>query len=81
MPKQKTSKSLAKRVKVTKTGKVKRRKSGKGHLLTGKNANRRRKLPDKHLTPKTGAQQGWHPLRDRRNPDDESGDRVRDFWA
>ena len=44
MPKRKTSRSLAKRVKVTKTGKVKRRKSGKGHLLTGKNANRRRNL-------------------------------------
>ena len=42
MPKRKTSRSLAKRVKVTKSGKVKRRKSGSGHLLTGKNANRRR---------------------------------------
>mgnify|MGYP006284711645 CR=1 FL=1 len=44
MPKQKTKKSLAKRVKITKNGKVKRRKSGSGHLLTGKSAKRRRKL-------------------------------------
>ena len=44
MSKKKTIKSLTKRVKVTKTGKVKRRKSGKGHLLTGKSAKRRRNL-------------------------------------
>ena len=44
MPKQKTHKGLAKRIKVTAGGKIKARKCGKGHLLSGKSANRRRKL-------------------------------------
>jgi len=44
MPKKKTNKSVKKRVVLTKSGKVKRRKSGKSHLLTGKNAKRRRNL-------------------------------------
>ena len=34
MPKQKTHKGLTKRVKVTAKGKVKRKKSFKGHLLS-----------------------------------------------
>jgi large subunit ribosomal protein L35 len=44
MPKQKTHKGLRKRVKVTATGKLKRRRAGAGHLMTGKNAKRRRRL-------------------------------------
>jgi large subunit ribosomal protein L35 len=40
----KTKRSAAKRLKVTGTGKVMRRKGWKGHLLTGKNATRRRRL-------------------------------------
>jgi len=44
MPKQKTHKALAKRVKVTGRGKVKRRKSYTGHLLSGRSAKRRRRL-------------------------------------
>ncbi|HUV66284.1 MAG TPA: 50S ribosomal protein L35 [Sedimentisphaerales bacterium] len=44
MPKQKTHKGLSKRVKVTATGKVKHRRAGTGHLLSGKNAKRRRRL-------------------------------------
>lgn len=44
MPKQKTHKGLSKRVKVTATGKVKRKQCNAGHLMSGKNANRRRRL-------------------------------------
>jgi large subunit ribosomal protein L35 len=44
MPKQKTHKGLAKRVKITGTGKVMRRKSNVGHLLSGRSAQRRRRL-------------------------------------
>lgn len=42
--KQKTNKSVKKRVKVTATGKVKRRKAGTGHLLSVKTSKRRRDL-------------------------------------
>lgn len=40
----KTNRSAAKRLKVTGTGKVMRRKGWKGHLLSGKNATRKRRL-------------------------------------
>ena len=44
MPKQKSHKGLSKRIKVTATGKVKRHRSGGGHLMSGKNAKRRRRI-------------------------------------
>ena len=44
MPKQKTHKGLSKRVKVTASGKVKRKRAGAGHLMSGKNAKRRRRV-------------------------------------
>ncbi len=44
MPKQKTHKGLAKRVKVTANGKIKRKRAGAGHLMSVKNSKRRRKL-------------------------------------
>jgi large subunit ribosomal protein L35 len=44
MPKQKTHKGLSKRVKITASGKVKRKRSGGGHLMSGKNAKRRRRI-------------------------------------
>ncbi|HOW19869.1 MAG TPA: 50S ribosomal protein L35 [Phycisphaerae bacterium] len=44
MPKQKTHKGLAKRVKVTARGKVVRRHTFRGHLMSGKSGNRRRRL-------------------------------------
>ena len=44
MPKQKTHKGLAKRVKVTGTGKVKRKRCNGGHLLSGKSGNKRRQI-------------------------------------
>ena len=40
----KTNRSAAKRLKVTGTGKIMRRKGWKGHLLSGKNATRKRRL-------------------------------------
>lgn len=44
MPKLKTKKGAAKRFKLTKSGKVKYRTSGKGHLLTNKSVGRLRRL-------------------------------------
>lgn len=44
MPKLKTKKGAAKRFKLTKSGKVKYRTSGKGHLLTNKAVSRLRRL-------------------------------------
>ena len=42
--KKKTHKGLAKRFKVTGTGKVRNRKANAGHLQSSKNAKRRRRL-------------------------------------
>lgn len=44
MPKVKTNKSAAKRFQVTKTGKIKRNRSGKSHILTKKSQDRKRGL-------------------------------------
>ncbi len=44
MPKLKTHRGAAKRFKITGTGKVRRRKAYKSHLLTGKPAKRMRRL-------------------------------------
>lgn len=44
MPKLKTHRGAAKRFKLTGTGKVKRSKAYKSHLLTGKKSKRTRKL-------------------------------------
>ena len=44
MPKHKTHKGLKKRVKVTARGKIKAHKSYAGHLMSGKNAKRRRRV-------------------------------------
>jgi large subunit ribosomal protein L35 len=44
MPKQKTHKGLSKRVKITASGKVKHKRTGGGHLMSGKNAKRRRRV-------------------------------------
>jgi large subunit ribosomal protein L35 len=44
MPKMKTSKSVAKRFKVTGSGKVKRNHAFKSHILTKKTSKRKRKL-------------------------------------
>ncbi|KAB3529816.1 50S ribosomal protein L35 [Alkaliphilus serpentinus] len=44
MPKMKTHKGAAKRLKKTKTGKIKRFKAFKSHILTKKSAKRKRNL-------------------------------------
>jgi large subunit ribosomal protein L35 len=44
MPKLKTHRGAAKRLKVTGTGKLKKRSGNKSHLLTGKPAKRTRSL-------------------------------------
>lgn len=44
MPKLKTHRGAAKRLKVTGSGKIRRRKPFKSHLMTGKRAARRRRL-------------------------------------
>jgi large subunit ribosomal protein L35 len=44
MPKHKTHKGLSKRVKVTASGKVKRKRCNGGHLMSGKSAKRRRRI-------------------------------------
>lgn len=44
MPKMKTHKGLKKRVKLTGSGKVKRKRCNGGHLMSGKSAKRRRKI-------------------------------------
>ena len=52
MPKQKTHKGLKKRVKITASGKVRFKKSFSGHLMSSKNAKRRRHLSgDGTMTP------------------------------
>ena len=44
MPKLKTRKSVAKRFRITKRGKVKRMQAGKSHILTKKSKKRKRHL-------------------------------------
>ena len=44
MPKQKTHKGLKKRVRVTRTGKVMRKKPGRRKLMSHKSGNRKRRL-------------------------------------
>jgi large subunit ribosomal protein L35 len=44
MPKQKTNRSALKRFKVTKTGKVRRNKAFRRHLLAGRSTKRKRNL-------------------------------------
>lgn len=44
MPKLKTRRSVAKRFRLTKRGRVKRAMAGKGHILTKKSRKRKRKL-------------------------------------
>jgi len=51
MPKLKTHKGIKKRVKVTKSGKIKRRKAFKSHILTKKKGSRKRQLRQPKLLP------------------------------
>ncbi len=49
----KTRKAVAKRFRITATGKVMRSRAGKRHLLSTKNAKRRRSLGSSKLVDKT----------------------------
>ncbi|MBD3426960.1 MAG: 50S ribosomal protein L35 [Candidatus Omnitrophica bacterium] len=53
MPKLKTNKGAKKRFKITKTGKVKRRKEGARHILTKKTRKRKRSLKKATTVDKT----------------------------
>lgn len=52
MPKQKTRKSVAKRFKVTASGKLKRSHMGGAHILTNKNRKQKRRLRGKDMVAK-----------------------------
>ncbi len=52
MPKMKTRKAVKSRFKVTGTGKLKRTRPGRRHILTKKSANRKRKLAKDALVDK-----------------------------
>lgn len=56
MPKMKTKKAAAKRFKVTGTGKLKKFKANKSHILTKKTTKRKRNLRKPNMTDKTNAQ-------------------------
>ncbi|MFW6050201.1 MAG: 50S ribosomal protein L35 [Myxococcota bacterium] len=49
MPKMKTNRAANKRFRATGTGKIRRGKAGKSHLMRGKPANRLRKLKKNDL--------------------------------
>jgi large subunit ribosomal protein L35 len=51
MPKQKTNKSVKKRFRVTGTGKLKRNKGNKRHLLSGRSPKRKRQLRQAEVLP------------------------------
>lgn len=53
MPKLKSSKAAAKRFKITGTGKLKRMKAYKSHILTKKSAKRKRNLRKAVMTDST----------------------------
>lgn len=53
MPKMKTHRGAAKRFKITGTGKIKRSKAYKGHLLTKKSPKRKRQLAKSTLVDKS----------------------------
>ena len=53
MPKMKTTKAAAKRFKTTGTGKLKRNKAYKSHILTKKSQKRKRKLRKAAMTDAT----------------------------
>ena len=55
MPKMKTKKAAAKRFKVTGTGKLKKFKANKSHILTKKTTKRKRNLRKPNMTDKANA--------------------------
>lgn len=57
MPKLKTKKAVAKRVSVTATGKLKKTKANKQHILTKKSTKRKRNLRKATLVDSTNVKQ------------------------
>lgn len=57
MPKLKTRKAVAKRVSVTGSGKIKRTKANKQHILTKKTTKRKRSLRQADLVDKSNLKQ------------------------
>lgn len=57
MPKLKTRKAVSKRVSVTGTGKIKKTKANKQHILTKKSSKRKRSLRKANLVDKTNVKQ------------------------
>jgi large subunit ribosomal protein L35 len=55
MPKQKTHKGLKKRFKITAAGKLMHKRAGAGHLMSTKNAKRRRRLASPAVLTSTAA--------------------------
>lgn len=55
MPKMKTQRGAAKRFKLTGTGKIKRKKANKSHILTKKSTKRKRGLRKATLVDKSDA--------------------------
>ena len=55
MGKKKTHRGAAKRFKVTKSGKIKRRKANRNHILTKKSPKRKRKLRKAKIMSKVDA--------------------------
>lgn len=53
MPKMKSNSGAKKRFKVTGSGKIKRKKAYKGHILTKKSSKRKRKLGKETIVDKT----------------------------
>ncbi|NOY91198.1 MAG: 50S ribosomal protein L35 [Deltaproteobacteria bacterium] len=52
MPKMKTNRAAAKRMRATGTGRIRRGKAGKSHLMRGKSANRLRRLEKNDMVDK-----------------------------
>ena len=64
MPKQKTRKGIAKRVRVTRRGKVVRRRAGRRHLLSAKRRKRKRNLRRPAVMSRARARQTQRAMRD-----------------
>ena len=62
MPKIRTRRSAAKRFKLTGSGKIKRRKTGAGHLMTRKTRKRKRNLRQATLVSKADEKRVFRQL-------------------
>lgn len=62
MPKQKTNKSVRKRLRVTGTGKLKRNKANKRHLLSGRSSKRKRQLRRGEILPNSITKKHLHAM-------------------